>query len=136
MLAEQRELQKELTAWHGDMQSLTGRIRPGDDNGSSIARLADLQEHISQAEQRTLMIRDQVQAIHHQVLDAEETARVMSVFDPVWESRTSREQIRVLELLIERVDYDGSKKKVSIVFRPTGIKTLARQMNGANGRTA
>lgn len=136
LLAEQRELQKELTTWHGEMQSLTGRIRPGDDNGSAIARLADLQERISQAEQRALAIRDQVQAIHHQVLDAEETARVMSVFDPVWESLTSREQIRVLELLIERVDYDGSKKKVSIVFRPTGIRTLARELNGANGRTA
>lgn len=108
------------------MQSLTGRIRPGDDNGSAIARLADLQERISQAEQRALAIRDQIQAIHHQVLDSEESARVMSVFDPVWESLTSREQIRVLELLIGRVDYDGSKKKVSIVFRPTGrVRTEA-----------
>ncbi|MCX7701189.1 MAG: hypothetical protein N2039_09950 [Gemmataceae bacterium] len=25
----------------------------------------------------------------------------------------------------ERVDYDGAKEKVAIVFRPAGIKTLA-----------
>lgn len=29
-----------------------------------------------------------------------------------------------MQLLIERVDYDGARGKVSIIFRPTGIQTL------------
>lgn len=127
--AEKRELEKSLGAGHDEMQALTGRIRPGDDNSPFISKLADLQEQIAKVEQRMHAIRDQIQAINHLVLDPDETALAMSVFDPVWEALTSREQIRVLELLVERVDYDGSKKKVSIVFRPTGIKTLAHELN-------
>lgn len=46
----------------------------------------------------------------------------------VWGSLTPREQVRVVQLLVERVDYDGSKGKVSISFRPAGIKTLAGEL--------
>ena len=38
-----------------------------------------------------------------------------------------REQARVLELLIERVEHDGANGDVAITFRPTGIKTLAAE---------
>ena len=31
-------------------------------------------------------------------------------------------------LLVERVDYDGAKGRVSITFHPTGIKTLAEEL--------
>jgi site-specific DNA recombinase len=86
LLAEQRELQKELTAWHGEMQSLTGRIRPGDDNGSLTARLADLQERIGVVEGRMRKIREQIHVIHHQLLEEDEAALAMSIFDPVWEA--------------------------------------------------
>ena len=33
-----------------------------------------------------------------------------------------------MQLLVERVDYDGSNNQVSITFHSTGIKTLARQL--------
>lgn len=38
----------------------------------------------------------------------------------------------MVQLLVERVDYDGARGKVSITFRPAGIKTLADEL--ANGR--
>jgi site-specific DNA recombinase len=62
------------------------------------------------------------------LLDEEETAVAMSVFDPVWEALTPREQARVIGLLVERVDYDGASSTVSITFHPTGIKALAQQL--------
>ncbi len=37
---------------------------------------------------------------------------------------TPKEQVRVLELLIERVEYDGEAGTVSVTFRPTGIRAL------------
>ena len=43
-------------------------------------------------------------------------------FDGVWAALTSREQARVLNLLVERVEHDGQAGNVSITFRPTGIK--------------
>jgi site-specific DNA recombinase len=34
----------------------------------------------------------------------------------------------MVHLLVERVDYDGARGKVSITFHPTGIKTLADEL--------
>ena len=34
----------------------------------------------------------------------------------------------MIELLVERVDYDGAKGKVSITFHATGIKSLADEL--------
>ena len=39
-----------------------------------------------------------------------------------------REEARVLQLLVERVDYDGRTDDIAITFHPTGIKTLAEQI--------
>src|SRR5581483_5285952 len=104
------------------------RIKPGDDNGSVIARLADLQERIGTVEGRVRKLREQIHAVHHQLLDDDEAALAMSIFDPVWGSLTPHEQVRVVHLLVEQVDYDGSKGKVAIAFRPAGIETLAREL--------
>ena len=52
----------------------------------------------------------------------------MSVFDPVWGSLAPQEQVRVVQILVEQVDYDGAKGRVAMSFRPAGIKTLAREL--------
>ena len=54
--------------------------------------------------------------------------QALSVFDPVWDSLTPHEQAHIVQLLVERVDYDGSKGKVSITFHPSGIQTLADEL--------
>ncbi len=42
----------------------------------------------------------------------------MAKFDPVWDSLTSREQICVLNLLIQRIDFDGEQGDVAVTFHP------------------
>jgi site-specific DNA recombinase len=128
--AEQRGLEKDLARWHAELRKLSCQLRPGDDNGSIISRLADLQERIGVVEGRMRKVREQIQTVQQQLLDEEETAVAMSVFDPVWEALTPREQARVIGLLVERVDYDGASGKVSITFPLTGIKALAQQLAG------
>lgn len=41
--------------------------------------------------------------------------------------RSPREQARILQLVIARVDYDGVQGTVSINFHLGGIKTLAQE---------
>jgi site-specific DNA recombinase len=125
---EQRGLEKDLARWHGELRRLSGEIRPGDDNGLLIARLADLQRRIGLVEGRVLKVREQIHAIHRRLLDEDEAAQALSVFDPVWEALTPAEQARVIGLLVRQVYYDGSRGKVSIQFHPTGIKTLADEL--------
>jgi site-specific DNA recombinase len=126
--AEQRGLEKDLAAWHGEIKQLSGQLRPGEANDPLIARLADLQERVGLCAGRVKKVRDQIHAVRHRLLDEAEAALALSVFDPVWGALTPREQARVIGLLVERVDYDGAKGKVSITFHPTGIKTLAEEL--------
>jgi hypothetical protein len=45
-------------------------------------------------------------------------------FSTVWDSLTTTEQARAVELLVERVAYDGVAGRISLTFRPTGIRAL------------
>ena len=50
------------------------------------------------------------------------------MFDPIWETLTPGEQARVIELLVEKVEYDGRDGQVTVTFHPTGIKALADEL--------
>jgi site-specific DNA recombinase len=131
--AEQRGLERDLSRWQAEVNKLSGQIRPGDDNGTVIARLADLQERIGLVGGRAAKVQEHIRAIHGQLLKDKEAAAALSVFNPVWGALTPAEQARVIGLLVEQVDYDGAAGKVSISFRPAGIKTLARELADRRG---
>ena len=57
-------------------------------------------------------------------IDESEVAQVLADFNLLWESMQPREQARSIELLIERVTFDGRAGNLSITYRPTGIRTL------------
>lgn len=59
-------------------------------------------------------------------LDQEEATRLLAGFEGVWEQLIPREQARVLRLLIEHVEYDSESQSVSVTFRPSGIRSLAK----------
>jgi site-specific DNA recombinase len=97
-------------------------------NGEQASELANLQDRIRAAEQRATEVREQIVALSREMLDEREVETALSVFDPVWDTLSPREQARIIHLLVERVDYDGKLGTVSVTFRPNGIKTLAQQL--------
>jgi site-specific DNA recombinase len=119
--AERRGLERDLGRWNADVAKLAAEAG----HNGNAARLADLHERIRDGERRTTEINEQVIALGRQVVDEREVAQALSAFEPVWASLTPREQGRIVQLLVERVDYDGGAGKVSIRFHPAGIKTLA-----------
>jgi site-specific DNA recombinase len=137
MGAEGRALDRDLARWHGEVHQLSCQLRPGEDNGPPVARLAGLQERIATVEGRVHKVREQIQGAYESLLDEDQAATALSLFDPVWEALTLTEQARVVDLLVERVDYDGARGKLSITFHPTGIKALADELAGyQKGQTA
>ena len=123
---EERTLKRELTRYTTDLRktaSMAGQ------NGTATDRLADLQDRIRTAEQRATEVQEQIIALSRELVDAREVGEACSMFDPLWETLTAREQAHILHLLIERIDYDGQNGTVSITFHPTGIKTLADRLN-------
>jgi site-specific DNA recombinase len=125
---ERRVLEKDLARWHGEVRQLTGQLHVGEDNGPLIARLADVQEKVGQAEDRARQFREQLQVAQRQRINEAEAARALALFDPVWLVLAPREQARVVQLLVERVDYDAARGKVALTFRPAGIKALTEEL--------
>lgn len=91
-------------------------------------RLAALNERAGFGERRLAEIQDEVDRLEQETVTGPEVAEALAEFDPVWEQLSSREQARVLELLIERVEYDGSDQTVLVTFRPTGFRALMDEL--------
>jgi site-specific DNA recombinase len=124
---ELRGLKRDLGQWNAEVRKLVKQTPLGNDT-LAVSQLADLQERIRNAERRTTEINEQVIALGNETVDEHEITLALSAFDPVWDSLTPREQARVVQLLVERIDYDGAAGKVSITFQPSGIKALAGEL--------
>ncbi len=95
-------------------------------NGEA-ARLVEVQGRIGTAERRLVEVEDELARLIDQNIDEDDVAAALAEFDAVWAALKPNEQARVLELLIERVQYDGKAGDIAITFRPSGIKTLAAE---------
>jgi len=126
--SERHGLESELSRWHGEVRGLLQQIGSNDIDTPATDRLADLQERIHGVERRATEVREQMLALNHNIVNEREVAKAMAMFDPVWDSLTPREQTRIVQLLVERVDYDGAAGKVAITFHASGIKTLADEV--------
>jgi site-specific DNA recombinase len=127
LTTERRGLERNVEQWQAEIHTL---VTAGANNGSTpdISRLADLQERIRLAEQRSSAINEEIAVLDGERVSEGEVESALTVFDPIWESLTSREQARIVQLLVQRVDYDGAEGQISITFHPSGIKTLADEL--------
>ena len=120
--AEQSELKQSLTTAN---RELTRQLqRP---QGPDIDRLAELQDQIQKAEKRLRTTLNE-QARHQRLeIPDEQIIESLSQFDRLWSSMSIREQSRCLNLLIERVGYNGEDGTVAITLRPTGLEEFLQQ---------
>jgi site-specific DNA recombinase len=124
---QRRGLEKDLARWHAQLRAHAPPCQ-GEQDGGTLAWLADTQERIRKAELQLVKLREQTCAVRQRRLDADEVALVLTQFGPVWELMTPREQARLVQLLIEKVEFDGVNGRVAITFYPAGIKTLAEEL--------
>jgi len=61
---------------------------------------------------------------------SQDDAPARAVLDQGWPSLAAAEQARLLRLLIQRVDYDGSAGKLVLALHPCGTERLAEQLQG------
>ena len=124
---ERHQLQQELQRMDAEIRKLAAM--PQDDVTTGM--IASLNERTRLAEQRATQVREQILALSKHVVDEREVVTALSVFDPVWDSLTSREQARIIQMMVDRVVYDGAKGTVAVTFRPTGLKMFADEVNSA-----
>jgi site-specific DNA recombinase len=131
LTSEGRTLARDIEKLHAEIHAL---IADGmnKDSKPDLSRLADLQERIRLAEQRATEINEEIRVLDGASVSESEVASALSLFAPVWDSLTPREQARIVQLLVQRVDYDGAEGRVAITFHPSGIKTLADELAQQN----
>ncbi len=113
--------EQRAVAVNAELKRLAAPGQPGNAGGE----MAAVQERIRVAEQRATEVGVEIAVLGRDLVDEGEVRAALSMFAPVWETLSPREQARIVRLLVERVDYDGGKGTIAVTFRPSGIKTLA-----------
>lgn len=120
---EHTSLQLQLRSHHADLQTIANQPS----TTKWVSQLADLQEQLRITECRLTEIDSELVALRANQIDESEVTRLLAEFQQTWEALAPRDQARVLELLIERIDYRGQDGQISLTFRPSGIQTLTRE---------
>lgn len=118
-----RTAEREISRVHAELKSVAVDAAT---NAHAAVRLAELHERLGDAEQRLTNIREQIERGRRNVVTKHEVDSALNTFTPLWEALSPREQARVLQLLVQRVDYDGAKGKVVVTFHGNGIRAIGQ----------
>jgi len=122
LTAEQSALRRQHRRDAGELAKVAATVGG---NGHAAARLADLNDRISTSEQRLDQVAREIEALQAGAIDQREAAEALRQFDPVRNQLAPREQARLLQLLVQRVEYDGAAGTVAITFHPEGFHAVA-----------
>lgn len=121
-----------------ELKSLRKRRQPALDAerrrlGRELLRVQDLgrdgdQIQVGKIEARLVEIDQELDILKSRKLNKRDLSRALAMFDDVWACLFPREQERVLNLLIERIDFDAKRESLAITFKPTGIRALSAEI--------
>jgi site-specific DNA recombinase len=118
---QQKVVQRELARHAAALRKLVAAGAP------DATRLAAINDDIRTAEQKATTLVHQIEKVQREAIDPREVASALSAFDPVWEQLAPKEQARVIQLLVDRIEYDGSAGTVSVTFHACGLKAMAKE---------
>jgi site-specific DNA recombinase len=127
---EQRRLKADLSTSRADVHRLVETVSrlTGPAADATAAELATAQERVASLETRQAEIKVELSTLDVQVIDRAELARALEAFDPIWDVLLTPEKERVLQLLIDRIDYDGSVNQLDIAWRLAGFGQLVEEV--------
>jgi len=133
LLARRRELETEASRLQQALDDAHAEIRKGmvglsrSHMGQSRPATPDQRDDVQRLEDALATVRWEQEALRGRRIDAADLQAALASFNPVWEHLTSHERARVVQLLIEQIDYDGGSGSLKITFAPKGVRTLAAE---------
>ncbi|UCC31465.1 MAG: recombinase family protein [Phycisphaerales bacterium] len=124
LTGERRILKRGLARCHAEIRR-TATSEPA--TSAATARIADLTHQVGQSERRLAEVEGQVVDLRRDLVTEADVAAAFADFDNLWIALTPREQVRLVNLLVHRVEFDASDSSMEISFYPLGIKTLAAE---------
>jgi site-specific DNA recombinase len=101
--------------------TVSGKV---DGSAARFDRLVTGHKEVQVVEERLVTIRAELDALLDDPLDQADVLSALEDFDAVWNSLRSHQQTRMVNLLVERVGYDGRSGKVTVAFRSQGMREL------------
>ncbi|MDX2197834.1 MAG: recombinase family protein [Phycisphaerae bacterium] len=119
---ERRALERALIRHQANLRRAATTERGA---GGVAARIADLNDHVRNAERRVGEIDANLADLKGQLVDEADVAAAFADFDGLWATLSPREQARILHLLVRRVDFNAADATIEVSFHAAGIKALA-----------
>ena len=123
---------KKLSTTQDEIKGLLKALADGSVTGTSIAsRIAELETTLETLDQKVTDIQAQIDSHSQLRPDPTDLAESLSVFDEIWEVLLQAEKERIISLLIDSIDYDGTT--LGIEFSPAGVRLLSEELKMAHG---
>jgi len=98
------------------------------DSGVRFERIATLQREIEAVGRRLVELTDEREDLDRDQISAEDLRGTLAKFDAVWSTLNTKEQERMIQLLVSKVGYDGRTARVTVNFSNAGAKeTMPRK---------
>jgi site-specific DNA recombinase len=118
---ERREIERALARTHTEIRKAA---TAGTSSTSTASRIAGLNERLGDAERRVTEIDTKLTELRQELVDKADVAAAFADFDNVWHALSPRGQVRLLHLLVSRVEYDVADSSIELTMHATGIKSL------------
>lgn len=118
----ERMLTSQLTQYHEELERIAAKANT---SSKTTDRLATLHEQIAATERTLATVRSEVEGLRDQQFNEHDINAAFGDFDNVWNALLVQEKTQVLNLLIERVQYDVDDSSIAITLYPSGIKALS-----------
>lgn len=120
---QERLLIKQLAQCHEEINRLSGLA---DTSSKATNRLATLHERVAASERSLATVRGDVEALRDRRFSEHDINAAFGDFDNVWNALTVQEKTQVLQLLVERVEFDSDDSTIAITLQPSGIRSLSQ----------
>ena len=135
--AQRRREEKKLAKVRSEITGLVTAISKGTAQGHSIsARLDELEGKAGTLQGRLADLDRQITALDGAVIDKHDLAEALSLFDPIWDVLYPTERARIIQLLIDHVEFHGKATPLDIEFSPAGVRLLANELTTVTEKTA
>jgi site-specific DNA recombinase len=120
---ERQAAQRELTSLRAELNTITTSACT---DQPATNGMSDLQYRIDKTECRLVQLIQELGILEAIVVDDDDFRAALATFNPVWESLNSREQARIIVILIDRIVYNGETRKATVSFRSAGFRNMCR----------
>jgi site-specific DNA recombinase len=125
---DERRLGVEYEQLRAEAKRLLALLAEQSSDGQFVReRLAEIDERANHISIRLAQLRNELVAAANGAFNREHITAALGMFVPVWDNLDTREQARILHLLIEEVDFCGVEREMVLKLRPVGMRLLARE---------